>query len=178
MQLFRIGLEHFDLASRRGAASALALFAVATGIANAQDGPKARSASTTESEIAKYCGNIAPAAAEARVAGQTARLVQLETEIKREISELERRQADARDWVSKREQLMKSASDDVVAIYAKMTAESAASQIATMDEAVAAGVLAKLAPRVASAILGEMEATKAAKLTSLMMGAPAHESRS
>ena len=55
----------------------------------------------------------------------------------------------AREWVTKRETMMKAATDDVVAIYAKMAADAAATQLAAMDETVAAAVLAKLKPQVA-----------------------------
>ena len=123
-----------------------------------------------ESEIARYCGNVAPTAAEARIAFQMKHLLELESQITRQLSELDVKQEDARRWVTKREAMMKSASDDVVAIYAKMPAEAAAARIAALDDNVAAALLSKLTAKVASSILGEMETVKAAKLTSLMTG--------
>lgn len=75
------------------------------------------------------------------------------------------------EWVAKREALLKAASDDVVAIYAKMQPESAALQISGMDDQTAAAILAKLKPSAAGAILGEMEAERASKLTALLSGA-------
>jgi flagellar motility protein MotE (MotC chaperone) len=62
------------------------------------------------------------------------------------------------------------AEDGVVAIYAKMQPEAAAAQMAVMEDSMAVAVLAKLNPRVSSAILNEMDAGKAAKLTDLMSG--------
>jgi flagellar motility protein MotE (MotC chaperone) len=164
------------MTSRRPfAVVALALTLVCHGHALAQDGvkpkpPAAGPDKPVESEIARYCGNLAPLAVEARIAYQTKRLLELETQVKQRISDLEKQESDAREWVAKREALMKSASDDVVAIYAKMDAEPAAAQIAAMDDPVAAAILVKLVPKAASAVLDEMEAQKAAQLTSLMAG--------
>ena len=123
--------------------------------------------------MARYCANVGPLAAEARIALEEKRLAELDGQIKQRIAELDKREAEARDWVTKRETLMKAASDDVVAIVAKMQPEAAATQLAAMDEPMAAAILAKLTPRVASAILDEMDATKASKLTSLLSGTAA-----
>jgi len=172
------------MTSRRSfAILALALALACRGDAFAQDGVKPKPAApgpdkAAESEIARYCGNLAPLAVEARVAYQTKRLAELEAQVKQRISELEQQASDARDWVNKRDALMKSASDDVVAIYAKMPADAAAPQIAAMEEPVAMAILVKLTPKTASAILGEMEAGKAAALTSLMAGAADLEKKS
>jgi flagellar motility protein MotE (MotC chaperone) len=51
-----------------------------------------------------------------------------------------------------------------------MQPEAAAAQMAVMEDSMAVAVLAKLNPRVSSAILNEMDAGKAAKLTDLMSG--------
>jgi flagellar motility protein MotE (MotC chaperone) len=162
---------------------ALALALASRGDAFAQDGVKPKPAApgpdkAAESEIARYCGNLAPLAVEARVAYQTKRLTELEAQVKQRISELEKQESDAREWVDKREALMKSASEGVVAIYAKMPAEPAATQIAAMEDPVAVAILVKLAPKTAGAILGEMEAGEAAKLTSLMAGLTDPEKKS
>lgn len=172
------------MTSRRPfAVLALALALVCHGDALAQDGVKPKPApagqdKATDSEIARYCTNLAPLAVEARIAYQTKRLVELEAQVKQRISDLEKRESDAHEWVSKREALMKSASDDVMAIYAKMPAEPAASQIAAMEDPIAAALLMKLAPKTASAILGEMEPEKAAALTNLMAGSGDPEKKS
>ena len=172
------------MTSRRPfAVLALALALACHGDALAQDGvkPKPPAASpdkAADSEIARYCGNLAPLAVEARIAYQTKRLLELEAQVKQRISDLEKQESAAREWVSKREALMKSASDDVVAIYAKMPAEPAAAEIAAMDDPVAAAILVRLPPRAAGGILGEMEADKAAKLTGLMAGTAGPEKKS
>jgi flagellar motility protein MotE (MotC chaperone) len=166
----------------RFAAGALALAAACCG-AQAQDGAKPKSTVSHgenggESEVARFCSNFAPTASEARVASQTKRLVELEAQIKAQIAELEKKEAEAREWVTKREALVKAASEEVAAIYAKMSAESAASQIGSMDDLVAAAILAKLNPRAASTILGEMDAARAARLTSLIAGTATEDKKS
>jgi len=172
------------MTSRRPfAVLALALALACHGDAFAQDGVKPKPTSVgpdkaAESEIARYCGNLAPSAAEARMAYQTKRLLELEAQVKQRIAELETQESAAHEWVNKRDAMMKSASDDVVAIYAKMAADAAAPQIAAMEDPIAVAILVKLAPKTASAILGEMEAEKAAKLTSLMAGPADPEQKS
>jgi flagellar motility protein MotE (MotC chaperone) len=166
--------------------STFAALALSLGGALAQDGLKpkapvaapAPSSSVVDADIVRYCANLAPSAAEARVAYQTKKLTELEGRIKQQLERLESEEMAARDWVAKREALQKTATEDVVAIYAKMTAEAGAAQIAAMDDPIAAGILSKLNPRVASAILGEMVAEKAAKLTSLMEGGGAEGGKS
>jgi flagellar motility protein MotE (MotC chaperone) len=169
-------------ARRRHAPLAFAL-AIACHGALAQDGVKPKSPApgaekTADNEIARYCANLAPSAAEARLAYQTRLLTEMDAQVKQRIAELEQQEADARDWVMKREALLKSATEDVVAIYAKMPAEAAAAQVGAMDDTVAASILMKLNPRVAGGILGEMDADKAAKLTGLMAGPPGSEKKS
>jgi flagellar motility protein MotE (MotC chaperone) len=128
--------------------------------------------------VTRYCANVAPLAAEARIAWQEKRLTELEGQIKQRIAELDKKEAEAREWVTKREALMNSASEDVVAIYGKMEPESAAAQLALMDDGTAVSILGKLNARAASAILNEMEADKAGKLTAVLSGAAAAEKKS
>ena len=125
---------------------------------------------SAEGEIAKFCTNFAPTAAEARIAYQTKRLNEIEARVRAAVEVLEKQETAAREWVSKRDAMLKAATDDVVAVYAKMSADAAAGQLATMDETLAAGILAKLKPPVASAILAEMDADRAGRLTTLMSG--------
>ena len=155
-------------------ASALA-GALLGGAAAAQDGVKPKPAPApehaTDSEIARYCTALAPSEAEARAANQLRRLAALEQQVREEVEKLETKQAAAREWVTRREAMMKSATDDVVAIYAKMAPDAAATQLSAMEEGMAAAVLLKLKPATASAILAEMEPDKAAKLSTLVAGA-------
>ena len=142
--------------------------------ASAEDAPRPKPPTpdrSADSEIARYCGALAPSASEARAAYQLRRLADLGDEVREELEKLEKKEAAAREWVTRREAMMKNATDDVVAIYSKMTAEAAAAQMADMDEVVAAAVLAKLKAGAASNILAEMPADKAARLSTLLAGA-------
>lgn len=145
--------------------------------APAQDNlkPKFAPDRSADGEIARFCGAVAPSASEARAVYQLRRLSDLEREVREEVEKLEAKEMAAREWVVKRETMMKEATDDVVAIYAKMAPDAAATQLAAMDETVAAAVLAKLKPQIASAILGEMEVEKAAKISTLISGGPGAE---
>lgn len=109
---------------------------------------------------------------------QAARLGELEARMKTEIEELKKREDAAREWVEKRDELMKAASQDIVQIYSKMAADAAAAQMGAMDDQLAASILSKLKPQSASAILGEMDADKAGRLTTLMSGANTDEKKS
>jgi len=149
----------------------IVLAALALGPAFAQDPPKPKPAISDNDEIARYCAALGPSVVEARAAYQLRRLDELEAEARNQVEKLEIKERAARAWVTRREEMMKSATEDVVAIYAKMTPEAAAAQIAAMEEVMAAAVLAKLKPGVAGAILAEMQAEKAAKLSMLIAGA-------
>jgi flagellar motility protein MotE (MotC chaperone) len=133
----------------------------------------AASDAAVEGEISRYCGNLAPTASEARASYQARQLAELEDRVRRSTEELEQRAVEAREWVNRREAMMKAATDDIVAVYAKMPADAAATQLSAMEDSMAAAVLGKLNPRAASAILGEMEAEKAARLAAIMAGASA-----
>lgn len=122
-------------------------------------------------DVRKYCTSVATAANEARFSWQTAKLNELESRIKDKIKELEAKQAELRDWVEKRQDIEKKAGEKLVDIYGKMRPETAASQIASLDDDMAAAVLSKLGPRQASAIFNEIPADKAAKLASIIAGA-------
>jgi flagellar motility protein MotE (MotC chaperone) len=128
--------------------------------------------------VQQYCSNIASFAADARIAWQMKRMAELEAQIKQRIGELEAKEAESKEWIDKRDALLKKADDGVVAIYAKMQPEAAAAQMNVMEDATAAALLTRLNPRISSAILNEMEAGKAAKLTDLMAGAMADGKKS
>ena len=122
------------------------------------------------SDIQKFCMNNAVALGDAKIAWQTARLVELQAQIKRSIAELESKRAQYSEWLRKRDEAMQKAADTVVAIYAHMRPDAAALQLAALDDVMAAAVLSKLTARTASAILNEMEPGRAAKLTRTMVG--------
>ncbi|MCE7026704.1 MotE family protein [Jiella sp. CBK1P-4] len=115
-------------------------------------------------EVEKYCLNIADRAQEKRYSLQQAKLKEIETEVGKQIDELERRRADYKAWLAERRKFLDSASGVVVDIYASMDASSAAGQLAKLDRDAAASVLVKLKARQASSILSEMDTNTAAEI--------------
>ena len=169
--------------SRRAAVGAIVLVGLLAGSAAAQNDGKPKPAApqpdkSADASVSRYCANVAPVAAEARIAWETRRLNELDAQIKQRVAELEKTEAETRDWVSKREALLNAASDDVVSIYGKMDAEAAAAQLATMDEPIAVSILHKLKVNAASSILDQMDAARAARLTSLILAVAAPEKKS
>jgi len=169
--------------SRHAAIGAIVVVGLLAGSAAAQNDGKPKPAApppdkSADAGVSRYCANVAPVAAEARIAWETRRLNELDEQIKQRVAELEKAEAETRDWVSKRDALLNSASDDVVSIYGKMDPEAAAAQLATMDEPIAVSILHKLKVSAASAILDQMDAARAARLTSLILTAAAPEKKS
>ena len=121
------------------------------------------------SEAKQFCTNNLAVARDARLAWQTSKLLDLEAQIKQRLADLEARKAQLVDWLRKHDEAMKKATDDVIAIYAHMKPDAAASQLAVMDDATAVAVIAKLPPRVAGTILDEMDPPRAAQLTHGML---------
>jgi flagellar motility protein MotE (MotC chaperone) len=153
--------------------------------ASAQDGrspdgqkSKANADKATETEASRFCANVAPSVAEARIAWQTKRLGELDAQVKQRLADLEKAEASLQEWVAKRDAMLKAANDDLVAIYAKMQPENAAVQLSAMDDQMAAAILGKLKPGAAGAILDEMEAERASKLASFLSGGNAPEKKS
>ncbi|QAY97341.1 hypothetical protein CWB41_11015 [Methylovirgula ligni] len=122
-------------------------------------------------EVRMFCTNNVSTAGAARVAWEAAKLEDLDARLQQRIAELEAKRAEYEDWLHKRDEALKKARDEVVAIYSKMEPEAAANELAQMDDETAAAVLSKLNTRSASAILGEMDPTRAAHLTDEMVGA-------
>ncbi len=156
---------------------------MSAGGAHAQNDAKPKSAAPAadnRDSVSRYCDNAAPVAAEARIAWQSKKLSELEGQLKQRIADLDAKEAEAREWVAKREAMMSAASDDVVAIYAKMDPQAAAAQMATVDTSIAAAILAKLKPNAAGAILDEMDPAKAGELTGILSGStsPTDEKKS
>jgi len=118
-----------------------------------------------------FCAAVAASAASTRLAWQEARVKALQAEMVAKIAELDAKQAEVRDWVVRREQLLEKASESLIAIYAKMKPEAASAQVQAMDDDTAAALLLKLKPAIASAMMTEMDATRAARLSDLLTGA-------
>jgi flagellar motility protein MotE (MotC chaperone) len=163
-----------------GVAAALLASPVAAqdGRAPEREKPKANADKAANIEASRFCANVAPSIAEARIAWETRRLNELDGQVKQRLADLEKAEASVQEWVAKRDASLKVASDNLVAIYAKMQPETAATQIAAMDDQMAAAILGKLKPGAAGAILNEMEAERASRLAAFLSGAANGEKKS
>jgi flagellar motility protein MotE (MotC chaperone) len=139
---------------------------------------KAAAEKPPDVEASRFCANAAPSIAEARIAWETRQLSELDAQVKQRLADLEKAEASVKEWFAKRDTSLKAASDELVAIYAKMQPETAATQIAAMDDQMAAAILGKLKPGMAGAILNEMEAERASKLAVVLSGATSGEKKS
>ncbi len=119
----------------------------------------------------QYCTNIATAAADARFVWQQQQLLETEEQVKARIADLEAKIADYRQWLARRDDFSRKAEASVTGIYAKMRPDAAAQQLMALDEEMAAAVITKLNPRTASAVMAEMDAKQAARLSAIISGA-------
>ncbi len=118
-----------------------------------------------------YCENIADAALDARFLSQKAELTRLEEELAKRTALLEAKRAEYQEWLKRRDEFVNKAEGSLVKLYSKIKPDAAAPQLAALDEEAAAALLLKLSAKTSSAILDQMEAGKAARLVSVMIGA-------
>jgi flagellar motility protein MotE (MotC chaperone) len=119
----------------------------------------------------QYCSNIANAASDARFAWQKQTLQQTEDQIKERVQELNGKIAEYQKWLTRRDEFSRKAQSVITNIYAKMKPDAAAQQLTVLDDETAAAVITKLNPRIASAVMAEMDAKRAARLTSIISSA-------
>lgn len=124
-----------------------------------------------ESEVERFCSNIADAARDRRYALQAAELKQLQIDIDARIKALEAKKSEYETWLKRRELFLARAEDGVVGIYAGMKPDAAAERLAILNVELAAAILMKLDRRKASVILNEMDGKAAAALTGVMANA-------
>jgi flagellar motility protein MotE (MotC chaperone) len=124
-----------------------------------------------QSEVERFCSNIADAARDRRYALQAAELKQLQGEVDKRIKALEEKRAEYESWLKRREVFLARAEEGVVKIYAGMKPDAAAERLAIINTELAAAILMKLDPRKASVILNEMDEKAAAALTGIMASA-------
>lgn len=124
-----------------------------------------------ESEVERFCSNIADAARDRRYALQAAELKQLQADIDARIKALDEKKTEYETWLKRREVFLARAQDGVVKIYAGMKPDAAAERLAIVSTDLAAAILMKLDPRKASVILNEMDDKAAATLTGIMASA-------
>jgi flagellar motility protein MotE (MotC chaperone) len=134
--------------------------------------PAAAAGQGLEGPLAKaYCANIGSLAADAKFAWQKKAIGELATELEERIAKLEAKTEEYKQWLARRDEFSKRVTDNIVTIYSRMRAEAAGQQLVAMDEETAAAILLKLDPRISSAILNDMNAQHAARLTQIISGA-------
>ncbi|WP_245456408.1 MotE family protein [Mesorhizobium sp. M2A.F.Ca.ET.043.05.1.1] len=124
-----------------------------------------------ESEVQRFCSNIADAARDRRYALQAEELKQLQAGIDERMKALEAKKAEYEEWLKRREVFLARAEDGVVKIYAGMKPDAAAERLAMVNAELAAAILMKLDSRKAGVILNEMDQKAAATLTGIMASA-------
>ncbi|MFA6153217.1 MAG: MotE family protein [Mesorhizobium sp.] len=124
-----------------------------------------------ESEIQRFCSNIADAARDRRYALQAQELRQLQAGIDERMKALDAKKAEYETWLKRREVFLARAEDSVVQIYAGMKPDAAAERLAIVNADLAAAILIKLDSRKAGVILNEMDQKAAATLTGIMASA-------
>jgi flagellar motility protein MotE (MotC chaperone) len=132
-------------------------------------------AAKEQSEIERFCGNIADAARDRRYAMQAAELKALQAELDKRIKTLEDKKVEYEEWLKRREEFLAQAEDNVVKIYARMKPDAAAERLSELQAELAAGILMKLDSRKAGTILNEMDKKAAATLTGIMAAASRRE---
>lgn len=129
---------------------------------------------TTKQQLSpaqQYCSNILDAASAAQIAQQTRGLQKAQKEINDRIALLNAKAEVLKSWMKLREDFAAHATDALVEIYSRMKPDSAAAQLAAMDDMTSAAIISKLAPKVSSPIMAEMEVAKAARLSAVIAGA-------
>ncbi len=122
-------------------------------------------------DVERFCTNIADAARDRRYLIQKQELADLKTGIDTRMKALEAKRAEYEDWLTRRNDFLKSAQAGLVDIYNKMESDAAASQLELLDPNIAAAIIMKLPSNKASAILNEMKAEKAARLAGIIASA-------
>ncbi len=128
-----------------------------------------------QSEVERFCGNIADAARDRRYQLQTQELQKLQGAIDTRMAALEAKRAEVETWMKRRDEFLGLAEDSVVKIYRTMKPDAAAERLAELRTDLAAAILMKLEPKRAGIILNEMETKRAATLTGVMVNAARKE---
>jgi flagellar motility protein MotE (MotC chaperone) len=126
---------------------------------------------------AQYCVAARDAIAEARYAQQAAQLERLAKDADDRLALIDKRSAELKEWLAKRENFIAAATKHLVAIFGAMRPESASEQLVRLDISTAAAILSKLDVRAASAILNDMPPEKAARLTAVIAGSARKDSQ-
>ncbi|MFT3732438.1 MAG: MotE family protein [Hyphomicrobium sp.] len=119
----------------------------------------------------QYCSSVIDTTSAAQIAQQTRDLQKAQKDIDDRISLLTAKAEVLKNWMKLREDFAARATDSLVQIYSRMKPDSAAAQLAVMEEMTSSAIISKLSPKVASPILAEMDVAKAARLSAIISGA-------
>jgi flagellar motility protein MotE (MotC chaperone) len=126
---------------------------------------------TSQDEIKQFCTNIAEPARDQRYLLQKQELEKLRADIDARMAEMDKRKAEYRDWLKRRDDFLKQAEAGLTDIYKKMKPDAAALQLQDVKIGVAAAVIMRLGPRQSSLILNEMDPQKAAVIANIIASA-------
>lgn len=110
----------------------------------------------------QYCSNVAASVEAARQERRQKQLADLEQQLASRVAALEAKQRELRMLLDRLESFERKSNDALVGLYSAMKPETAAAQIAQLDDDVAAALMLQLKTKASSAILGEMEAARGA----------------
>lgn len=130
--------------------------------------PNAVGSISRRDETFRYCLNISDKAKEARNAVLTKRLQEMEAVIDSKLDKMAEMIVELRSWTEKRESFLERANDSLVEIFQSMRADAAAMQLTEVGPIMAASIIAKLEPKISSAILAEMKPDDAANITMVL----------
>jgi flagellar motility protein MotE (MotC chaperone) len=128
-------------------------------------------ANASADEIEKFCSNIVDPAKDRRYLIQRQELEKLQAGVDERLKALKVRTAEYQDWLKRRNDFLEKADANLVNIYKNMKPDAAAPRLAAVDINIAAAILMKLAPQKSGLILAEMDAKRAAQLTSILSSA-------
>lgn len=115
-----------------------------------------------------FCDSIIEPARERRYFLKKQELEALLALVTERTAALDKRAAEHKEWIRRREDFAKQATENLVQIYSSMKPEAAAARLSELDMGLAASLLLAITPRQASSILNEMDEKTAADLTGIM----------
>ncbi len=140
----------------------LGLFACAP--SRALEAQISRGAPSASKDQEEACANIAASVELLHLERRRKQVSELEAEVTTKLSELETRQNDLRALLDRLDAFERKTDDALVGLYSGMKPESAAAQLAQLDDDMAAELMMRLKTKVSSLILGEMDAGRGAAL--------------
>ncbi len=122
-----------------------------------------------KSKLARnYCLALKSGAENARLEWQRRDLEKVKTLVQQQTNELKKKISELEMWFGRRQAIAMDYEKQLMHIYKQMQPDNAANQLGSMKVSIAKRILLMLGPGNASAILDEMDPTKAAALTSLI----------